>query len=585
MEPAYRKEVGGSASEQTETTSTSTACLFKAFPHRKSNTALQPMLPSPDRSPEPSAIVGTPELNGDRPGCRSPDPAPEDGGVEQSNDRSEQESEYHEEFESEANRNVDITLRQHPTDEVSFDLAKMMVNMHEHYSTELASEKQRNVELQAHQEEMRRKLDEMEIRLQTHVILMEGFVSFMTQVRDGKFDSSVAPEVGIARSLGRERFGMVQSLIEAPTGYPQEPAEEALGEIAESSPMQLDEEVQVQSPGIVEMNRQVAEVLDQMDIPSPHEVREAWDDFIQLPLTPDFNTAPIRSTGIRATKRRNPFSCTSRRPKRKPAPVRCRRQSWIDDDDESSGDEYQPSRSRLRYRSLDVQTTNAEIVPDEYVPASEPEHTLDTLRSQRRTRWRAVNVVESPVDEEPETRDDSDYQPEPAVQDDHHSISSSSRSPSPVPSSLFEDFHTPSPPPPSTLPKPRYSTPRQTGYRYASGPPSRPFRYHRMPKTVALVWQEWKRGLHGNPPIEALEQKYGTGWRSGTLKERKYASNYVGVRQKIVRKVEEICEEGRSEEEVLRLLNERVAGRMQLLLVAIRQGDDPLTTIPKKVVS
>lgn len=69
----------------------------------------------------------------------------------------------------------------------------------------------------------------------------------------------------------------------------------------------------------------------------------------------------------------------------------------------------------------------------------------------------------------------------------------------------------------------------------------------------------------------------------GTLQERKYASNYVGVRQKVVRKVEEMCEQkGLTPEKACEILDRRVDGRMQLLMTALRKGQDPLVVIPRR---
>ncbi|KAL6898877.1 hypothetical protein GGI43DRAFT_427997 [Trichoderma evansii] len=133
--------------------------------------------------------------------------------------------------------------------------------------------------------------------------------------------------------------------------------------------------------------------------------------------------------------------------------------------------------------------------------------------------------------------------------------------------------------------KPRYSVTRRTTIpRYASGPPGKPFRFHRMGRTVLDVWIEYKRGSKGNPAIEALERQYGTEWRTGEdTRELKYASNYVSVRQKVVSQVEEMCErEGISVMEACRRLDERVDGRMQMLISAVRKGQDPFVVIPKR---
>lgn len=105
-----------------------------------------------------------------------------------------------------------------------------------------------------------------------------------------------------------------------------------------------------------------------------------------------------------------------------------------------------------------------------------------------------------------------------------------------------------------------------------------------MGRTVLDVWTEYKRGSKGNPAIEALERQYGTDWRTGEdTRELKYASNYVSVRQKVVSQVEEMCErEGISAMEACRRLDERVDGRMQLLISAVRKGQDPFVVIPKR---
>ncbi|KAL5086507.1 hypothetical protein Trisim1_009073 [Trichoderma cf. simile WF8] len=104
-----------------------------------------------------------------------------------------------------------------------------------------------------------------------------------------------------------------------------------------------------------------------------------------------------------------------------------------------------------------------------------------------------------------------------------------------------------------------------------------------MGRTVLDVWTEYKHGKKGNLAIESLERQYATGWRTGTLREIKYASNYVGVRQKVVSKVEEICaREGIEPEEACRRLDERVDGRMQMLITAVRKGEDPFEVIPKR---
>lgn len=154
------------------------------------------------------------------------------------------------------------------------------------------------------------------------------------------------------------------------------------------------------------------------------------------------------------------------------------------------------------------------------------------------------------------------------------------------------ELHTLAPPASSSSPstssrpsKPRYSVTRRTTIpRYASGPPGKRFRFHRMGRTVLDVWTEYKRGSKGNPAIEALERQYGTEWRTGEdIRELKYASNYVSVRQKVVSHVEEMCErQGICAMEACRRLDERVDGRMQMLISAVRKGQDPFVVIPER---
>lgn len=105
-----------------------------------------------------------------------------------------------------------------------------------------------------------------------------------------------------------------------------------------------------------------------------------------------------------------------------------------------------------------------------------------------------------------------------------------------------------------------------------------------MGRTVLEVWVEYKAGSRGNPAIEALERQYGTEWRTGKdIRELKYASNYVSVRQKVVGYVEDLCErQGISAEEACGRLDERVDGRMQMLISAVRKGQDPFVVIPKR---
>ncbi|KAL7814846.1 hypothetical protein V8C26DRAFT_436059 [Trichoderma gracile] len=139
---------------------------------------------------------------------------------------------------------------------------------------------------------------------------------------------------------------------------------------------------------------------------------------------------------------------------------------------------------------------------------------------------------------------------------------------------------------------PRYSTPRRTTLkRTNSGPQyAGEFTFRRRGRTVLSVWNEYKVDGHGDgiagsgKPfrcIESLEKEYGTCWRTGSVGDIKYASNYVGVRKKIVDFVEGMCEGGKmTPEEACAMLDERVDGRLQELITVLRKGLDPFKAIP-----
>ncbi|UZP37100.1 hypothetical protein NXS19_004916 [Fusarium pseudograminearum] len=339
-------------------------------------------------------------------------------------------------------------------DQVPFSLARMVVNMQGYYASELEAERQRTDELTRQNEEMMAKMAEMDKRLQMHVVLMDGFVGFMREVKQGQF---AVAELEIAKQFGGVHLHEVKGLVSDSC----EPVEQSVEQLtlSENIPEPSDEQRTVRFT----------------EEPTPFDSAV----FDQLPPTPDVETPPVRSTGRRAPKRENP-------------PMRPHREV------------------------------------------------------KRRTRA-----------------------------DEHQEQEPEGASASPPPSEDDGDD--------GDTEKPRYTVSRSTAPRFTSGPSGPRFKYHRMPKTVALVWQEWKHGSNGNPAIEELENKYNTSWRMGTLQERKYASNYVGVRQKIVRRVEEMCEvEGMSVRQACEVLDKRVDGRMQLLMTALRKGEDPLVVIPRR---
>ncbi|RBR23203.1 uncharacterized protein FIESC28_03945 [Fusarium coffeatum] len=371
-------------------------------------------------------------------------------------------------------------------EQVPFNIAQMVVNMQEYYTSELAAERQRTDDLTRQIEDMLRKMEEMDKRLQMHVVLMDGFVGVMREVKQEQ------AELAIAREFGGVHLHEVKELANSPVGV-----QPTLKPTPSSS------------------NDDGTEVSDEQRIVrfEEDEIRPIVEElFDQLPPTPIIDEPPRMSTGRRAPKRKNP-------------PLRLDRQV--------------KRRTRADVRSV---------------------------RLRGRTWTPINNEYESERGE-----DDQDYTPD-AEEEDDEPVRVPRTSPSPSPSPSESDTE-----------KPRYSVSRSVAPRHANGPPGKPFKYHRMPKTVAAVWQEWKIGSHGNPAIEELETKYNTTWRMGTLKERKYASNYVGVRQKIVRKVEEMCEELEiGVAEACEMLDKCVDGRMQLLMTALRKGEDPLVVIPRR---
>ncbi|KAG5792811.1 hypothetical protein H9Q69_008113 [Fusarium xylarioides] len=401
-------------------------------------------------------------------------------------------------------------------EKVPMSLAKIIVNMQEHYTAELEAERQRTEDLARQNEEMVRKMEEMERRLQMHVVLMDGFVGFMRDVKEGKFATGGGAEMEIAKAFGGEHLDAVRGLVAE--NYM--PVQQSVEEPATEPLIFGDEDEPHQIPAVV---RHVS--------------------FDESPITPDQEAPPVRSTGRRAPKRKNPPLRPHREVKR---------------------------QTRANLRSVRLRNTSS---------------------------WTAINTSTSPyagadlsngedkdldftpdleVDEDDEDDEDEDEEHVVEVEDDSddemEDIPNAPATPSP--SLSDKDLE---------ITKTRYSAPRSVAYRYASGPPGRKFKYYRMPKSVALVWEEWKHGSNGNPPIQSLEEKYSTRWRMGTLQERKYASNYVGVRQKVVRKVEEMCEQkGLTPEKACEILDRRVDGRMQLLMTALRKGQDPLIVIPRR---
>ncbi|KAF4443496.1 High-osmolarity-induced transcription 1 [Fusarium acutatum] len=162
---------------------------------------------------------------------------------------------------------------------VPMSLARVVVNMQEHYTAELEAERQRTEELARQNDEMMRKMGEMERRLQMHVVLMDGFVGFMRNVKEGKFATGGGAEMEIARAFGGEHLDEVRGLV----------AENYM-------PVQQSVEGPATEPMVFG------------DEDEPHEIPAVVRhvSFDESPSTPDLEAPPVRSTGRRAPKRKNP---------------------------------------------------------------------------------------------------------------------------------------------------------------------------------------------------------------------------------------------------------------------------------------
>ncbi|KAM0421059.1 hypothetical protein ACHAPT_011130 [Fusarium lateritium] len=419
-------------------------------------------------------------------------------------------------------------------DRLPLDLARVVVNMQEHYESELKAEWQKTGHLLVENAIMKQRLDEMEKRIEMHVVIMDGFVGFMRDV-EGKFavgERTMPAELEIAKHLGREHAEEIEAIASGarPRARVVHPSVERphLDEQTRSSHHEVPQEAEK-----LPLEDAAGQTIPQCD-------NTVDGPFDQLPPTPDMETTPVRSTGRRAPRRRNP-------------PVRTTRQV----NPHAMSSQKETGSGGARPCAVMNTTESDHDTP----PLSIPDLHLETIPEEERGNG------DSPHD--------------PIIIDDDTEVGDTTIAASPSPSSSFPAD---SPPPTEdSLPKPRYAVPRSQAFRNATGPPGRPYKYYRLPKTVALVWEDWKHGLNGNPAIHDLERRYGNLWRLGTLQERRYASNYVGIRQRIVRQVEHMCEEGgMAPEEACRRLDERVDGRMHLLMTVLRKRQDPFEVILKR---
>lgn len=335
---------------------------------------------------------------------------------------------------------------------------------------------------------------------------------------------------------------------------------------------------------------------------------------MEVPPTPVDDRLPMRSTGRMASSRRvreSPIQRSGKEAKRRTAgrvlPIRERMMCPQDNGDVDANLENLREERSHHGREDDDADAEDDARVLEGAPRLQEAIRQDAMQRAinrdviRRSRFTPINRMTSrqSTSSGDDHSDSDEYRPpsSPSVASCCSSFSSSESTP------LYEEDVAPSstttvtkpataqlptPPPTasssSSTSSPRYSVKRHTtNRRYASGPPGKPFLFHRMGRSVLDVWTEYKVGSKGNPAIEALERQYGTEWRTGQIRELKYASNYVSVRQKVVNYVEEMCErEGIGAEEAIGRLDGRVDGRMQMLISAVRKGEDPFMVIPKR---
>ncbi|KAK7409619.1 hypothetical protein QQX98_008214 [Neonectria punicea] len=606
------------------------------------------LLPTP--SPEPSALV-VPSPARDphyRRAARTSAPGP---SARRMNHTSRRNASPPTQAENRTSRQarIDDTVNK-----VSFDVARAVVNMQDHYVSKLEAERHRNDELRQKCEALEMQLKMLERKGDAHAVLMHGFVDFMEQVKNGSHAKDArheGPEVEIARRMGRAYVNRIRAITSDPGSEPQpiprrvesdtsnhhevmggedvdnEPYADPEGTVSEETGSQADNPPEYMYRLLDKLDTTFDDIHERLedidrrlggsnnddtdrtlegfdnddvvhhDVDIPETTQFPEDDeypadspdtlatFDTLPPTPDLTTftAPLRSTGTRAVKRKTVPSAAQRKIKRRVGMTEQEIHEWKLD--LAMRDlEYSHKDRELRFADRGSAVDDGDQSVESQTAAGSSRRTLRTAR------WKAINDpysdALSPIEGVPENdKLDSDYEPESDEEEiDDASTISAPRSPTPravPPDEELEEELIDEPQEPAS--KPRYSVPRTGEARVASGPPDRPFQFHKMPKTVIAVWKEYKDGLHGNPAIEDLEKMYDTGWRTGSLRDRKYASNYVSIRQMVVREVEKMCAaEGIAVSQACARLDTRVDGRMQLLLTALRKGQDPLTVIPRR---
>ncbi|KAK7424553.1 hypothetical protein QQZ08_008563 [Neonectria magnoliae] len=604
------------------------------------------LLPTP--SPEPSALVEpSPARDPHRRATRTSAPGPRGRCM---NDTSRRNASSPTQAENRTSRQAGLD---DAVDKVSLDVARAVVNMQDHYVSELEAERHRNDQLRQKCEALEMQVNMLERKGNAHAVLMHGFVDFMEQVKNGTFVKDVrheGPEVEIARRMGGTYINRIRAITSDPESQLQpiprraesdlsnhhevmggedvdnESYTDPEGTVSEDTGSQVDEPPEYMYRLLDKLDSTFDDIHERLedidrrlgssdnddtdrrlegfdnddvvqhDVDIPETTQFPGDEeyqaespdtlvtFDRLPPTPDLTTftAPLRSTGTRAVKRKTVPSAAQRKTKRRVEMTEQEIHEWKLD--LAMRDlEYSHKDRELRFADRDPAADDGDEGVESQTVAGSSRRTLRTAR------WKAINDpfsdALSPAAGVPDnSKQDSDYEPESDEEIDDASTISAPRSPSPHEASPDEELEEePNNEPQEPASKPRYSVSRKKGPRVASGPPGRPFQFQRMPKTVAGVWKEYKDGLHGNPAIEELEKMYDTGWRTGSIPDIKYGSNYVSIRRMVVREVEKMCAaEGITASQACARLDTRVDGRMQLLLTTLRKGKDPLTVIPRR---
>ncbi|CAO3572901.1 unnamed protein product [Mortierella alpina] len=89
------------------------------------------------------------------------------------------------------------------------------------------------------------------------------------------------------------------------------------------------------------------------------------------------------------------------------------------------------------------------------------------------------------------------------------------------------------------------------------GDPTFKYEMIRDDKSIRQVWEQWTVGVNGNPPIQRLEEQYGTRWRMAK------DANYLKQSRCIVWEVARlVTEEGLTEDQAIQSLQDRLGSRV-----------------------